>query len=731
MKKIFFLVLWSLLCIGVTGSRAESEALSENSFARRIIPTPRSVEGREGSFILGREVAISAPTRLMHIVDYLMEYMPLSYVGDRPLKAGVIRLDVEPSMGREEYVLDVKQERIDIVGGSADGVFYAIQSLFQLLPSEVYTRHAVLPFVVECCKVEDSPRFDYRASHLDVARTWSPVERLLRHIDLMAYHKLNTLHLHLTDDEGWRIEIKSHPELALEGGFRGEGSPIMAVYGKWGERYGGYYTQEELSQIVEYAARRSITVIPEIDLPGHSRTVARLHPEILCDYTPSLSSSAGYDFRSAWCPSREENYRLLEDIIDEVCEIFPSEYIHIGGDEVELSQWRRCPRCSAFMQSHSLTDYHQLQEYFMTRVADMLRWRGKRPVVWNEAINGGSLGKDALVQGWENVKACHKSTSEGYKTVVMPGQWFYFDMRQSKHEWGHTWAAIFDAEKVYDFSLESNGFTPSMIENVVGFESTFFSEAYVGHNPETTDYLDFMLYPRTVAFAELAWHYDDKNWREFKSRLTRDHYDRLSAMGIAFRLFPPRLSYQSGVLTASVDDNSELYYLKYGSPEEHLYTSPISTSEPQLYLFRSRYRHALSPLVAHSSFYRRLKPSLRLTTSLPSSDKAPLSRVADYSGAGWTTRTHLEGDWLLYEFDKPLTCNEIYLQTGYLHLPRLIITSADVYLSTDGRNFTPYGSLYGGSITIRPTAPIKSIKLKVTSSANGENRVVLQPLVIK
>lgn len=716
MKKLLLLLLFVVATVTLS--------------AKSIIPTPKSYQEGEGSFCIKSSTLISSPSELMPIVDYLLEYMPLDYVANRELSEDVIRLTVNPKLGREEYRLDVTSDAITICGGDYAGVFYGVQSLFQLLPSPIYTRHIMLPLVVDACHVEDSPAFGYRASHLDVARTWSPKERILRHLDLMAYHKLNTFHFHLTDDEGWRIEIKSHPELALEGGFRGEGSPVVAIYGKWGERYGGYYTQEDLREIVEYASQRAITIIPEIDLPGHSRTIARFHPEILCDYKPNLTRSAGIDFRSAWCPSREENYQLLEDIIDEVCEIFPSEYIHIGGDEVEMSQWKRCPRCSNFMHQHAISDYAKLQEYFMSRLVDMLTKRGRRPVVWNEAINGGSLSHECLVHGWENLKACHKAASSGYPTVVMPGQYFYFDMRQSKREQGHTWAAIFDSEKVYNFSLEEHGFTPAERENIVGFECTFFSEAYVGNNPETTAYLDFMLYPRTVAFAELAWHYRDKRWQQFKRELVDTHYDRLSAMGVAFRLFPPTVTYSSGTLTASVEDSSELYYIKDGDSSEQLYTEPIATTTPELYRFRSYYRHALSPYVAHSSYYKQRQPSLKFSSSFTDSEKAPFSRLEEYRGAAWTTRTHLEGDWIKFTFDSPITCRKIELQTGYLHLPRLIITTADVEVSQDGVHFTKIGELYGGSITIHPTHPIKSIRVTATSSGNGEDRVVVQSLRI-
>ncbi|EKC59887.1 beta-hexosaminidase precursor, partial [human gut metagenome] len=264
----------------------------------------------------------------------------------------------------------------------------------------------------------------------------------------------NKLHIHLVDDEGWRIEIKSHPELAEVGGFRGGDSPIRPVYGKLDEKYGGYYTQDEMREIIRYAAVRNIEMIPEIDLPGHSRTIATLHPEIRCRFTPDTTLTAGYDDRSAWCVAREENYALLEDILGEICDLFPSEYVHVGGDEVDMSQWKRCPDCQALMVREGMDDPHRLEDRFMERMSAILRSHGKRTAVWNEAVRTGNLSRDTRVHGWENTRACLDATAKGYPTIVMPGEYFYFDMRQSPEEAGHNWAGIFDARKVYSFDLE-------------------------------------------------------------------------------------------------------------------------------------------------------------------------------------------------------------------------------------------------------------------------------------
>ena len=270
-----------------------------------------------------------------------------------------------------------------------------------------------------------------------------------------------------------------------------------------------------------------------------------------------------------------------------------------------MSQWEKCPNCRALMVREGMADGHALEQYFLGRLTRILEANGKRPAVWNEAIEGGELARSTRVHGWESVKACLDATAAGYRTVVMPGQYFYFDMRQSLHEDGHDWAAIFDVRKTYSFDFARCGFTPAQEANVLGVEGAFFSELYVSHNPEIPDYLDYMTFPRACALAELGWSEGVREWTEFYRRL-RLHYDRMGAQGIHFRLMPPRVSYKDGVLTAAVDDDSQLTFTVDGAQPQP-YTGPIRTERPELYLFRSSYRSGRSPEVGAPAYYRTLE----------------------------------------------------------------------------------------------------------------------------
>ena len=446
-------------------------------------PLPARQTTLPGTYRISVGTQLSYETPLAPLAGYLREYTNVGKASDSMSADDAIVLTTDPTLGREAYTLAVKPQRIEITGGDYGGVFNGIQALLRLLPPKVYAKACPLPVEVACTRIDDAPRFAYRGMMLDVARTWIGVDGVKRYIDLLSYHGINKLHLHLSDDEGWRIEIRSHPELTEIGGFRGGDSPVRPVYGKWDEKYGGFYTQDEMRGLIRYAAVRNIEIIPEIDLPGHSRNIASVHLEIRCNYPPDTLSSNGYDYRSAWCVAREENYALLADILGELCALFPSEYIHVGGDEVDMTQWKRCPDCQALMRQRGMADPHQLEDLFMQRMAAILGANGKRPAVWNEAVATGDLAHDSRVYGWQSVKACLDATAKGYETVVMPGEYFYFDMRQTPHEDGHDWAAIFDAKKVFGFDFTDKGFSPEQMRNVVGLQAAFFSEAYVSHEP--------------------------------------------------------------------------------------------------------------------------------------------------------------------------------------------------------------------------------------------------------
>lgn len=648
-----------------------------------IVPKPVSVEKGSGVFVLTPDTWINFTSpEITPLADYLADYLTgcrktqsIQAYNSFSRRNDQIYLEIDDRMDvpDEGYRLSVTANRVRICGKDYGGLFNGIQTFLQLLPPEVYAKDCRnFYWQVEGVIIEDYPRFGYRGVMLDVARTFVPKDELLRFIDNISLHKINKLHLHLTDDEGWRVEIKSYPELTATGAFRGGDSPVRPIYGAWDRRYGGYYTQFDIMEIVAYAAARNVEIIPEIELPGHSRAAAIAYPEILCGYAPDLKNTAGYDRRNVWCTAKEKNYEMLDRIIGEMARMFPSEYIHLGGDEVEPAQWNLCPACKALMASKGIKDAAGLESVFMEKAAAIAARHGKKAGVWNEAASDGKLGKTALVYGWENVKECRKAAAAGYPTVVVPGKYFYFDMRQSQTETGHIWAGIVSPETVYSFDFGKEGFTDAEMENVRGVEATFFSELLLAQG---LDFLDYQLYPRVCALAELNWTpQEDRSWDDFRQRMNMAHYDRMDAAGIKYR------------------------------------TPPVINPEPEP---------------------RRKTPAVTFTSSLSESSRFPFGNLAAYKSTARTTSTCRTGDWFLFSFAQPLSCSTIRVATGYEHLQRAGIPSGRVEVSYDGKNYQEIGRLHDLGATFRPEKPVYAVRIVAETDGNGEPFVIIQPLDIR
>ena len=639
-----------------------------------LLPLPRKVELTGGEFCYTPEATLYTPNDTL--AHYLADYFEVqNTIG--PSTAIMVGINPSLDLPAEGYTIDVRPEGVWVSGVDYGGAFCGVQTLLQLFPPEVYKGAFRSECTIPCLRLTDWPEYSYRGMHFDVARTFSPFEELLRYVDNLSRHKINTLHLHLVDDEGWRIEILSHPELTEVGAWRGgEGNPLHSVYGRWGERYGGYYTQEQMRQLVAYAAVRNIVVVPEIDLPGHSLAIAKAHPEILCPVEKDLTRTAGYDTSNVWCVAREENYALLEDIFAELVEIFPSEYIHIGGDEVQMGSWRKCPHCSALYKAQGYTDYHQLEAHFLNRVVEILGRYGRKPAVWNEAANGGNLTPTARVHGWEAGRKAARSAERGFRTVVMSGPYFYFDMRQSDDEPGHNWAGVVTTQKCYSYRLAEQGFSKAAQANVEGFSGAFWTELLVVHGEQNPHYIDYQLYPRVCALAEVGWTDEPRRqWGDFESRLEGHHLARLEAMGIHYRQGEPP------------------------QPEGKV-----------------------------------VCPKMECRTSLPmrnEGDLAKLSAWANDYGAR-AKRTCREGDWIEYRFAEPLPMGAVVeLTTGYRHVTRGLFPSGVVEVSGDGADFSSAGTLYNGRATLTIDTPTKSIRIRCTTTGNGDPYVFVQQPVVR
>ena len=697
-----------------------------------IIPQPLSVMKSEGCFTINGGTSLVFDKKLDKAASYLLDYLPMQI--QRGKKSNSIRLVLDKKMAKEEYSLKVHSKGIEIRGGEYAGVFNGIQSLLQLLPSEIYAKNGNLPIEVPFVEIKDAPQYSYRGLLLDVARTFQPVDEVKRVIDYMAYCKLNKLHFHLVDSEGWRLELKKYPYIAEKAGFRGGDSPLHPVYGSFDQKYGGYYTQDELRDIVAYAAQRNIEVIPEIDMPGHSKSLGVVHPDILCNYTPDTSYTNGIDVRDVWCASKESNYQLVEDIVKELVDIFPSEYIHIGGDEVNFKWWKECPDCQQLKIEKGLKDEAQVEQYFVNRVSDILTKYNKKAMVWDEAIDGGLLPTTTMVTGWRGVKQCLQATEQGYPTIIMPSSVFYLDKRQYPHDKGHNSRNGLSLQTICDFTFENAGFSDAQRKNIAGIECAFWTEIHLSNiHPEGhfSDYLEYMLFPRLFAVSEIAWGQSRRSSDEMLGLLKDSFYSKLDAMNAAYRLSSPIVKMEEGKIHASVEDGSTLYYTDIRTSETKEYTSPLDASLAPYVSFQSRLNAGRSSEIALSEYYQYRNPECTVTSSLPFRENRTLERCATYKGDAASTRTAKAGDWVEYTFKEPLKASYIKITMGYKHLYRRLIYKGYVEVCYDGENFVRIGNLSNGLLVLRPKEEIHAIRVVADGISDAEEYVIVQPLEIK
>lgn len=701
-----------------------------------IMPRPTKMVHHDGVFEINKATTLCYDESLQKVADILCDYVPFAKRGAECCAANAVRLAVDTSLGKEAYTLKIDESGVTIKGGAYAGVLYGVQSLLQLLPYEVFTKSVNLPLAVQYVEIEDSPRFPYRGMMMDMSSDYYTMEELKELLDIFAMHKLNVCHVHFIDNGSFRMEIKSHPELAEKGGFRGGDSPIKTHHNFYNYKWGGYYTQEQMRELIQYAADRNIEMIPEVDVPGHSHAIARVRPDILCNYTPDLDKTNGYDARDVWCAAKEENYVLLEDIIREIAELFPSQYIHIGGDEVKFHIWEKCPDCQALAKKRGVKMGPEYQDIFMERVRAIVKKYGKIPAVWDEAIDGGKLSKETIVYAWRNIKWTYETTKKGYPTIVIPGESFYFDTRQSDSEVGHNWSPPFDVKHIVDWDFDRLGFTKEQIANIIGVEAAYWGSGRLnwehyfteGFATDEMSYYNYMSYPRFSAFAEIGWCHNKRSWDEFSRFMNESFGHTLSALGLEHRLEPPTVKVEGEQLTATVDDGSTLYYEDIRSGKSKKYSAPLSVEDAKYTLFYSRRGMGISKKIGAEAYYAELHPKYDVTASfnLTYGKKHPAREHYKWI----SDRAAKRGDWVLYTFAEPLECYSVEVRTGYTHTTGWMIPEAVVEVSYDGTTFEKVGELWYGNATIRSERPIHAIRLTAKVDMLAAYTII-QPLVVK
>ena len=525
MRKLTHMLLAGTLILACSSCGVETTANYQ------VIPLPQEVAlSQESPFNLNDGTIIAYPEHnelLKRNAEFLAEYISQSTGRTLQTEAlapgseapkGAITLGLDPAIGnREGYVLTVKADRVTLNGQTENGVFYGIQTLRKSIPAETKATSILLP----AGSIQDEPRFSYRGMHLDVGRHFFPIEFVKKYIDLLALHNMNTFHWHLTEDQGWRIEIKKYPKLTEIGAWRDR-----TVIGRNTEeydntRYGGFYTQQQAKEIVKYAGERYITVIPEVDLPGHMLAALAAYPEMGCTGGPYEVCPRWGVFEDVLCIGNEKSMQFLEDVMAEIIDIFPSKYIHIGGDEAPRTRWEKCPKCQARIRTEKLkadknhTAEDRLQSYCMTRIEKLLNSKGRQIIGWDEILEG-DVAPNATVMSWRGSAGGIKAAQLGHDVIMTPNDYCYFDYYQSEDTRHEPFAigGFVPLEKVYSLNPTAS-LTEEQAKHILGTQANLWTE-YI----PTSEQVEYMVLPRMAALAEVQWtKLEKKDYTNFTTRL--------------------------------------------------------------------------------------------------------------------------------------------------------------------------------------------------------------------
>lgn len=507
-----------------------------------LFPQPQQLQRKPGAFTLNTHTRVfangGAPGEML--ANYLRRAtgfdLPVHPLDDDIAANATNAILLVPSadpVAAEAYKLDVRPERVTLGAGGRKGFLHAIQTLRQLLPPQILADAPQddVAWEIPALRISDEPAFGWRGLHLDVGRHMFPVDFIKKFIDTMAFYKFNTFHWHLTEDQGWRLEIKKYPRLTEVGAYRAQ-TQIPTDPNQWdGKPYGGYYTQDQAREIVAYAQERGITIVPEIELPGHSLAALAAYPELGC-------AGSGYQVRTTWgidpniyCAGNDAVFTFLQDVFEEALAIFPSEYIHIGGDEAPKERWAACPKCQARIKAEGLADEHELQSWFIRQIESWLNERGRRLVGWDEILEGG-LAPNATVMSWRGSDGGIAAANAGHDVVMTPTTYCYLDYYQHE-DWTREPPAIartLTLDQVWQFEVVPEQIAPDKRHHILGGQGNIWTE-YI---PDARQ-VEYMAFPRAIAIADILWNQPKERSYEALAERLRAHLPCLDMMGVNYR----------------------------------------------------------------------------------------------------------------------------------------------------------------------------------------------------
>ena len=734
-KKILCIsVLWVVAC------QSQKEAVFTMKDLA-VIPQPESVVLGKGSFRFTKEtVFVTAPELYPMTNSFVEQYEKATgfrmFFRKAAIQTSYILLSLDKSLPKEGYTLVVEPERISITAADYNGALYALETLRQLLPKEFESPTPVqTDWVVPAIVITDAPQYPWRGLMLDVSRHFFPKEYILKTLDRMAMLKLNTFHFHLVDNEGWRIEIKKYPKLTEIGAWRVDQEDKL-----WNERtpnsanafanpatapkkYGGFYTQEDIKEIVAYASARGITVIPEIEMPAHAMSAIAAYPELSCHKRPiGVPSGAVWPITDIYCAGQEETFTFLEDVLTEVMELFPSKYIHVGGDEATHTEWEKCLKCQARMKDHHLKDVHQLQSYFIKRINDFLVSKGRTLVGWDEIMDGG-LANNAVVMNWRGIEVGKKALEQGNPVVLTSD--CYIDNYQGLPDYEpQANGGYLPLKTLYHYSLEKENLSPALQKNILGTQANLWAE-HVG----STEHSEYMLFPRLLALAEISWTTDNlKNWDNFINR-TQAFMKRLDVMKVNYARsmyqVVPTVENQKGNIFLKLDcevPNADIRYALGDTPIEKAtkYRQPIALNRSTTFkatVFSGKATNTITTgeVTFHKAIDKKVSYSPLYHKSYQGQGEATLTNVIR------GTKNFHDGQWLGWlgddvtltlDLEQATEVREVRIgvmdaQASGIYFPVKFMVS----LSNDGKNYRKVAT-HNEPCVVRGKATLKDFVLK-------------------
>ena len=735
-QYIYLMLAFSVLSTSVSGQKPKNS----------IIPKPVNYESGKGFFTItpSTQIVLSPSSKeLSKIADLLKERLRLKQIQEVSMKSGTskshntitLKLSQTNEPGNGGYNLIVDKKNITITANSGNGIFYGMQTLFQLLPPIIESRNPADSFEkwkVPVCKIIDYPRFEYRGMHLDVCRHFFPVEFIKKYIDLMSVYKVNNFHWHLTEDQGWRLEIKKYPLLTEIGSVRAS-TPIGRNSRDDNKPYGGFYTQEEAREIVEYASRRYVNIIPEIEMPGHALAALASYPNLSCTGGP-------FEVRTKWgvtddifCAGNEEVFTFLEDVLTEVISIFPSKYIHIGGDEAPKTRWEACPLCQKRIQDEGLKDDHELQSYFITRIGKFLNKNGRQIIGWDEILEGG-LAPGATIMSWRGTDPGVQAARLGHPAIMTPGSPCYFDHYQGNPAGEPLAFGGYNSLKsVYLYEPVPEELSSEEAKFIIGAQGNLWTE-YISEAGQA----EYMAYPRAIALAEVNWsEKKSRNWEDFLARFYQ-HTARLkerqvnyskSSFNVNISTGPDPVSGEMSVfLNSEIPDSRILYSLnstgetpgtKYKGPFKINKTLKVSA----LLEVKDTFPGNVSErnIFVHDAYGR--LPVLNTEYSQKYAAKGPSTLTdgcranAFAFGRDWLGYLGNDAD-ILIDLGRETEISNVNI--GFLYNPGSWIflpTEVEITLSSDGIHFSPAGGMRPELLTIREPVVIDYNHVRINTFA--------------